>query len=185
MAETDPWDDWESAADLGLNDYHPPPPNDDHEKNKKIWTDANTYSVPEIITKDTARSMYTPEVSKTSARSYAFINITNTCINQIKILKRPTNPGSTTHSPGLNTTKKETMTYEERAASYQAARRKIFGDEANSDSSKMQSGQNQREDARRSESPRGITSQTRQPRAPPSNNTRGFDSQTSRPPRRS
>ncbi|KAM3584026.1 hypothetical protein VKS41_003994 [Umbelopsis sp. WA50703] len=164
MAETDPWDDWESAADLGLNDYHPPPPNDDHEKNKKIWTDANTYSVPEIITKDTARSMYTPE---------------------IKILKRPTNPGSTTHSPGLNTTKKETMTYEERAASYQAARRKIFGDEANSDSSKMQSGQNQREDARRSESPRGITSQTRQPRAPPSNNTRGFDSQTSRPPRRS
>ncbi|KAJ2960353.1 hypothetical protein NQZ79_g4348 [Umbelopsis isabellina] len=164
MAETDPWDDWESAADLGLNDYHPPPPNDDHEKNKTIWTEANTYSVPEIITKDTAKTMYTPE---------------------IKILKRPTNPGSTTRSPSLNTTKKEAMTYEEREASYQAARRKIFGDEAKPDSGNMQSMPKKRDEVRQSESPRGTTSQARQPRGPPSNNTRGFDNQAGRPPRRS
>lgn len=77
------------------------------------------------------------------------------------------------------------MTYEEREASYQAARRKIFGDEAKADSGDSLTIAKQREDVRRSESPRGTTSQARQPRGPPSNHTRGFDSQAGRPPRRS
>ncbi|KAH8547570.1 hypothetical protein BGW37DRAFT_470922 [Umbelopsis sp. PMI_123] len=161
MSEPDPWDDWETAADAQLNDYHPPPPNDDHEKNKKIWTEANAFAVPQIIRQDTAKSSYSPE---------------------IKILKRPTNPGSTTATPPSAISKKDVKTLEEREASYQATRRKIFGDDT--PSRDTQNTQKRLDGGRQSESPQPVASHVRQPIAPSSENARGFGSQTSRPPRR-
>ncbi|CAO3668003.1 unnamed protein product [Umbelopsis ramanniana] len=162
MSEPDPWDDWETAADAQLNNYHPPPPNDDHEKNKKIWTEANTFTVPQIIRQDTVNTTYTPE---------------------IKILKRPTNPGSTTATPPSAMSKKDVKTLEEREASYQAARRKIFGDDTQSRDTRTS--HKRLDDNRRSESPRPVASHVQQPIAPSSENARGFGSQSSRPPRRS
>lgn len=162
MSEPDPWDDWETAADAQLNDYHPPPPNDDHEKNKKLWTEANAFTVPQIIRQDTVKTTYTPE---------------------IKILKRPTNPGSTTMTPASAMAQKGVKSLEEREASYEAARRKIFGDDTQGRNTQIT--QKRLDANRRSESPRAIATNTRQPIAPSSENARGFGSQSSRPPRRS
>ncbi|CAG8433103.1 7774_t:CDS:2 [Ambispora gerdemannii] len=104
----DPWDDWETAADAGL-DPKPAKKVNEHEKNKQIWQDANAYAQPEIIRTDTTRTEYAP---------------------QLRILRRPKEPGSTTitHpsllSDGADSTPK---TLEEREANYNAARQKIFG----------------------------------------------------------
>ncbi|RUP48038.1 hypothetical protein BC936DRAFT_145048 [Jimgerdemannia flammicorona] len=128
----DPWDDWEAAADAGLD---PPPPvkatttktkkkqstadlPDEHERNKAIWTEAtlltpslareisrNTYQTPHIVRTDTSRTEYVPE---------------------LKILKRPKNPGSTTYNPQTSQPQ-QPKTLAEREAEYVRAREKIFG----------------------------------------------------------
>ncbi|CAG8512939.1 13450_t:CDS:10 [Ambispora leptoticha] len=107
----DPWDDWETAADAGL-DPKPAKKVDEHEKNKQIWQDANTYVQPEIIRTDTSRTEYVP---------------------QVRILRRPREPGSTTIThPSLLPSSSDDAdsmpkTFEEREADYNAARQKIFG----------------------------------------------------------
>ncbi|CAG8558934.1 1951_t:CDS:2 [Diversispora eburnea] len=74
--DADPWDDWEAAADADL-DPRPGKIIDDHEKNKKIWKEANAYTQPEIIRPNSTRTEYVP---------------------QLRILKRPKNPGPTTNN---------------------------------------------------------------------------------------
>ncbi|CAG8563597.1 10231_t:CDS:2 [Racocetra fulgida] len=145
----DPWDDWEAAADAGL-EPKPVGTLDDHEKNKQIWQEAyakkffnpififcfqvdlsclsidrNSYVQPEITRTDSTRTEYVP---------------------QLRILKRPKNPGSTTtthpsHLPiSLNSNatltsdsgsfsinSKQIKSLADREAEYFAARQKIFG----------------------------------------------------------
>ncbi|CAG8795693.1 16320_t:CDS:2 [Cetraspora pellucida] len=126
----DPWDDWEAAADAGL-EPKPVGTLDDHEKNKQIWQEArlsidrNSYVQPEITRTDSTRTEYVPE---------------------LRILKRPKNPGSTTtthpsHLPislssnaaltsdsgNFSINSKQTKSLADREAEYIAARQKIFG----------------------------------------------------------
>ncbi|CAG8771346.1 17702_t:CDS:2 [Dentiscutata erythropus] len=118
----DPWDDWEAAADAGL-EPKPVGTLDDHEKNKQIWQEANSYVQPEITRTDSTRTEYVP---------------------QLRILKRPKNPGSTTtthpsHLPinsnatfisdsgSFSINSKQTKSLADREAEYIAARQKIFG----------------------------------------------------------
>ncbi|CAG8586842.1 3807_t:CDS:2, partial [Scutellospora calospora] len=120
----DPWDDWEAAADAGL-EPKPAGTTDDHEKNKQIWQEANSYLQPEITRTDSTRTEYVP---------------------QLRILKRPKNPGSTTtthpsHLPitlnsnvtftsdsgSFSINSKQTKSLADREAEYIAARQKIFG----------------------------------------------------------
>ncbi|CAG8766506.1 38864_t:CDS:10 [Gigaspora margarita] len=118
----DPWDDWEAAADAGL-EPKPVGSLDDHEKNKQIWQEANSYVQPEITRTDSTRTEYVP---------------------QLRILKRPKNPGSTTtthpsHLPinsnatftsdsgSFSINSKQTKSLADREAEYIAARQKIFG----------------------------------------------------------
>ncbi|GBB88082.1 hypothetical protein RclHR1_14600009 [Rhizophagus clarus] len=114
----DPWDDWEAAADAGL-DPKPSKAVDEHEKNKQLWQEANAYVQPEIIRTDTTRTEYVP---------------------QLRILKRPKNPGPTTTSHPFTgdsssiSLQKESLA--EREAKYNVARQKIFGTNANSDGNK-------------------------------------------------
>ncbi|CAI2168630.1 20593_t:CDS:2 [Funneliformis geosporum] len=130
--DDDPWDDWETAADAGL-DPKPSKAVDEHEKNKQLWQEANAFAQPEIIRVDTARTEYVP---------------------QLRILKRPKNPGPTTtthpsHLASYATFAGDSYTFSnssidlspkqkslaEREAEYNLARQKIFGANTNSDGS--------------------------------------------------
>jgi len=120
--------------------------------------------VPQIIRQDTSKTTYIPE---------------------IKILKRPTNPGSTTATPPSSIAKKDTRTLQEREASYLAARRKIFGDEDESLVGRDTQPTQHRPDTNiRSESPRPVATQIRQAIGPASNGARGFGGQSARPHKR-
>ncbi|RIA95762.1 hypothetical protein C1645_802804 [Glomus cerebriforme] len=112
--DDDPWDDWEAAADAGL-DPKPSKAVDEHEKNKQLWQEANAYVQPEIVRTDTTRTEYVP---------------------QLRILKRPKNPGPTTitHPSGDNSSiDSQKKSLAEREAKYNVARQKIFGINTNSD----------------------------------------------------
>ncbi|KAI8880478.1 hypothetical protein K501DRAFT_335371 [Backusella circina FSU 941] len=107
---TDPWDDWETAADAGLNDYKP------KEKakvdNKELWEKANQYTTPVIIMSDN---------NHTPAADYK---------PSIKVLKRPEN-ASTIRT---QTTKAPVKSLADREKDYEEARRKIFGQDDTSKS---------------------------------------------------
>ncbi|PKC76070.1 hypothetical protein RhiirA1_435871 [Rhizophagus irregularis] len=109
----DPWDDWEAAADAGL-DPKPSKAADEHEKNKLLWQEANAYVQPEIVRTDTTRTEYVP---------------------QLRILKRPKNPGptTTTHTGDNFSISSLKKSLAEREAKYNVARQKIFGTNTNSD----------------------------------------------------
>ncbi|CAB4486967.1 hypothetical protein RhiirA5_494174 [Rhizophagus irregularis] len=109
----DPWDDWEAAADAGL-DPKPSKAADEHEKNKQLWQEANAYVQPEIVRTDTTRTEYVP---------------------QLRILKRPKNPGptTTTHTGDNFSISSLKKSLAEREAKYNVARQKIFGTNTNSD----------------------------------------------------
>ncbi|KAL7325785.1 hypothetical protein PS15p_208225 [Mucor circinelloides] len=103
----DPWDDWETAADAGLNDCKIPtekvkPKATTFQLNQQLWEKANQFTSPVIVHTNTlaAHADYKPE---------------------IKILKRPQDAKSKKEI----TLTKPVKTLAEKEKDYEAAKRLI------------------------------------------------------------
>ncbi|KAI8083328.1 uncharacterized protein B0P05DRAFT_536928 [Gilbertella persicaria] len=54
----DPWDDWETATEAGLNDI----PKSKTLSNQQLWEKANAYSTPMIVHTNQKHTEYKPEL---------------------------------------------------------------------------------------------------------------------------
>ncbi|RKP10421.1 hypothetical protein THASP1DRAFT_21866 [Thamnocephalis sphaerospora] len=104
----DCFDDWEAAADAGLDPKPIPGLIAEHEQNRRLWEEANRGERYTVVYQDERATQYTPEV---------------------KLLRRPTDQPRGRSAPAGAGAKTPTMTLDHRQRAYDEARRRIFGDE--------------------------------------------------------
>ncbi|CAG8537181.1 2315_t:CDS:2 [Paraglomus occultum] len=119
----DPWDDGEAGAGAYANadlDQKPINKVDEHERNRRLWQNANAHPQFEVIRQDSTRTQYVP---------------------QLRLLQRPTgSTGTATHHSSFKSgdqssshSAQQQKTLAEREKEYLAARQKIFGESGGED----------------------------------------------------
>ncbi|KAI8052480.1 hypothetical protein BDF22DRAFT_688637 [Syncephalis plumigaleata] len=107
---SDCYDDWEAAEDAGLDPIPIPGLLTEQARNQQLWSEANRGERVEIVHSNTERTHYVPER---------------------KILKRPKESEKKRETSQVM----PNQTIDERQKNYEAARRRIFGEDTSDNAS--------------------------------------------------